>query len=250
MASPAPSLPDQDRWHKATRRLSLGVAFATVLMLLYNVLLFIPITGRLSDPITTKQLLLYIAYVLLAFLLAFVCIRNYMRGISRFATLFEQGGKRSLYLVRIGFVLSIAGIVLQLFVFGILPLENVANTLQLIIGNSVIIAACVVGIIGFLSLAASKGMTDLGRRGALHMSWISILLTLGAILLSYSLHASTVLKVCCVVVNVVGAVLFYRMWNNIIAYPEQSGDEPAAVEATEVEPQPQNDTPLEPDTTA
>ncbi|MCF0211781.1 MAG: hypothetical protein HUK17_02665, partial [Bacteroidales bacterium] len=77
------------RWEKNTRLMRLGVALATALMLLYNVLLFLP-TKRQNDG-QLSTLITFVVAILLVMVLVFLCIRNYSRGLSRFATLFERG---------------------------------------------------------------------------------------------------------------------------------------------------------------
>lgn len=209
------------RWTRSTRRLSVGVVFATVLMMLYSILLYIPIDGATAagSDISGRNLMLYIIYVVIGLALAYFCIQNYLRGLSRFATCFEGGGKRSLFLIRWGFLISIAGVILQLFVFFVI--KAVPSTwVRLLVGNVLLVAGAVVSIMGFLSLATSKGMTDSGRKGALHMSWTTIIILVGAVLLSYSLQKGTFLKVVDTLVNIAGAVLFFLQWKRIVAWPE------------------------------
>ena len=209
------------RWKRGTNKLKVGVSFATVLLMLYSVLLFLPINKGLDEVIATRTLLLYILYGIVALALAFLCAQNYLRGLSRFATLFEGGGKRSLFLVRWGFIISAAGVVLQMMVFFGLNMGASSITFgNLILGNALLLAGAVVGIVGFLSLATAKGMTDDGRKGALHMSWSTLVIFAGAVLLSYALYKGWALKVVCTLVNLTGACLFYKQWKRIIAWPE------------------------------
>ena len=214
------------RWTRATRRLSVGIAIATVLLLLYSILLFIPIdaASNVGADISGRNLLLYIIYVVVGLALAYLCIVNYLRGLSRFATCFEGGGKRSLFLIRWGFIISIAGVILQLFVFFVIKALP-STFIRLLVGNILLVAGAVIGIMGFLSLATSKGMTDQGRKGALHMSWTIIVILAGALLLSYALSQGSFLKIFCTIINVIGAVLFFRHWKQIIAWPETTTPE-------------------------
>lgn len=206
-------------WNNATKKMKLGVAFATMLLVLYNVLLFFPMRSLSENgTIKTDTLLYMVIFVIAALALTYFCIRNYTRGLSRMAVVFEGGGKRSLFLIRWGFLLTIAGVVLQLFVFFILrpDLESI-TFLRMIIGNILLVAGAVVGIVGFLSLATSKGMPDDSRRGALHMSWTTVVMFIGACLLSYANQAHVTLKIVAVIVNLFGTYFFYINWKRILS---------------------------------
>lgn len=226
-----------EHWNNSTRRLKVGVAFATILLLLYNVLLFLPIHKH--EETTSSTLLYFVIFSVGMLVLAFLCIRNYSRGLSRFSSIFNHGGKRSLFLIRWGFRLAIAGVVLQILVFMLLhPSKESITFLWLLIGNILLIASAVVSIVGFLSLATSKGMPDASRRGALHMSWTHIVMLIGAILLSYSLQAGMMLKIVTIAVNLCGAYLFFHHWKRILnpvdESDETSSDEPEVEPAQEI----------------
>ena len=211
------------RWEKNTRLMRLGVALATALMLLYNVLLFLP-TKRQNDG-QLSTLITFVVAILLVMVLVFLCIRNYSRGLSRFATLFERGGKRSLFLLRWAFYLTIAGVALQLLVFLLMvrSAEHV-TLLWIAIGNVLLIAATVVSIVGFLSLATSKGMPDDARRGAAHMAWVCPLLLVGACLLSFAVlpheKGGNMLKFAALVVNLIGTYFYFTNWRRLLNYQE------------------------------
>lgn len=212
-----------EHWNNSTRKLKVGVAFATILLMLYNVLLFLPIHKH--EETTSSTLLLFVLFCVGMLVLAFLCIRNYSRGLARFSNLFSHGGKRSLFLVRWGFWFAIAGVVLQLLVFMLLhPSKESITFLWLLIGNILLIASAVISIVGFLSLATSKGMPDTSRRGALHMSWTHIVMLLGAILLSYALQAGIVLKIVTVAVNLCGTYLFFHHWKRILNPADETAE--------------------------
>lgn len=207
-------------WNNATRRLTVGVAFATGLLLLYNVLLLIKMNpqegGEVSAAMTSSMAFKAIV-IIFALVLAFFCTKSYSRGLSRFATILSGGGKRSLYLIRWGFHLTVAGIILQLAMIAIMALKNVElSFLHLLISNALLVAATVVGSSGFLSLATSKGMPDEARRGALHMAWTNVVLLIGAFLLSYAVFSTAALRVATLIVNIFGACLFYINWRRIL----------------------------------
>ena len=222
------------QWSNATRKLKVGVAFATVLLLIYNIMMFLPVHSANSETgLTTSTLLLYVIYVLVALILAYFCMRNYMRGLSRFTVVFDNGGKRSLFIIRWGFLLTIAGVVLQLFVFFILhPRQEDITFLRMLIGNGLLVVATVLGIMGFLSLATCKGMPQDARRGALHMSWSTIVMLIGACLLSYALQGGTLLKVVTILVNIFGTYLFYHNWRRILSPADADEAETETEETT------------------
>lgn len=211
------------KWLRGTRKLTLGVAFSTALMVLYSVLLFVPLhTSGNNDPMTTRNLLLYMLYGVVAIAIAFLSVHNYLRGLARFTIVFGAGGRRSLALIRWGYVLTIAGVVLQMLVFFVFGAGSNSITFgRLILGNVVLVAAAATGIAGFLALATVKGMTDRGRKGALHMSWTTLVILAGAILLSFAIHKGLFLKILCTLINITGACLFYAQWKKILAWPEQ-----------------------------
>ena len=138
----------------------------------------------------------------------------------------------SLFMIRWSFLLTIAGIILQLFVFFILyPRQEDITSLRMLIGNSILVLATVLGIMGFLSLATCKGMPSDSRRGALHMSWSIIVMLCGACLLSYSLQGGVMLKVVTIFVNIFATYLFYHNWRRILSPADD--DEPSDEEGKE-----------------
>ena len=224
--TPQPS--EAVRWEKNTRLMRLGVVLATALLLLYNVLLFLPARWDNNEG-QLSSLVGFVVFFVLTLLLVFLCIRNYSRGLSRFATLFERGGKRSLFLLRWGFWLTIAGVALQLLIFFMIVRSAEHVTFWwIVIGNVLLIAATIVSIVGFLALATSKGMPDDARRGAAHMAWVSPLLLVGACLLSFAVlpheQGGTMLKGLALVVNLIGTYFYYTNWKRLLNYQEPEAE--------------------------
>lgn len=213
------------KWKNSTKKLTLGVSFATVLLLLYNVFLFVPpLRDRHGDG---SNMLLLLGFLLLVLALCYCCIVNYCRGLSRFAVNFEEGGKRALFMIRWAFLLTLAGVVMQLLIFRAFALSTLTFG-QIILGNVLWLAATVLGIVGFLSLATARGTTDEGRKGAAHMAWVLVVLFAGACLVSYVLQTKdgvgALLKVAAIAVNLFGACCFFKQWKRILTPPD---DEPA-----------------------
>lgn len=206
----------EERWDKNTRKLKLGVVLATIMLVLYNGLLFFrPETGN------TSQMIICVLFLVVAMALAFFCNTNYTRGISRFSNCFEKGAKRALHLVRWAFWLTGAGVVLQLIIayMFLKPTTEAVEFkfLWILIANSLLIVATVVSVMSFLSLSTSKGMPDRSRRGALHMSWTSLLLMAGAILLTIAINIdNTFVKIATIVVNFTGIYFYYKNWDRIL----------------------------------
>lgn len=215
------------KWKESAKRLTLGIGFAVPLMLMYNILLFLPESGwRQGAEAKSGDMLLTIGFIALVLVLAYFCIVNYTRGLGRFASNFEEGGKRSLWMVRWGFILTVAGIALQLFVFRLLNMK-VTGLGQLVLGNVALVAAAVLGIVGFASLATVKGMSDEGRKGAMHMTWVTIVLLIGACMESYVIQRHDVplswfWKAMALVANLVGAIAFFIQWKRILTAPAES----------------------------
>jgi hypothetical protein len=205
------------KWNNSTKKLTLGVSFATVLLFLYNVIIFLP--SKQDDSIENNNMLLIVGFLLVLLALCYFCIINYCRGLSRFAVNFENGGKRALWMIRWAFLLTLAGVVMQLLIFRVFAMDTVTFG-QLIIGNVLWLAATVMGIVGFLSLATAKGMTDDGRKGAVHMAGVLIVIFIGACLVSFVLQSDGIvkplLKMLTLVVNIIGTCLFFREWKRMI----------------------------------
>ena len=228
---------EEHRWKKGTRRLTVGVAFATVLLLLYNVLLFLPIQEQFELP--KGKLLLVVLYLLIAIALVFVCVQTYLRGLKRFALM--AGTKHSMAIVRWGFVATVAGAILQVLLMGLFNIKEFSN---LLISNSLLIVGCVIGIVGFASLATAKGMPDSARKGAINMTWTSIILLVGAVLLSYCVSLQPddkmALNIVCVLINVVGAYFFYTNWRKMLnPFRTESIDDDEEDEPVDTTPVPQ-----------
>ncbi|MDY5969628.1 MAG: hypothetical protein SPJ13_06415 [Bacteroidales bacterium] len=216
-----------EKWKDNTKRLTLGIGFAVPLMLMYNVLIFMPEGGwRHGAEAKSGDMLLTVGFIALVLSLSYICVVNYTRGLSRFAANFEEGGKRSLWMIRWGFILTAAGIALQLFVFRFFNMR-VAGFGQLILGNIVLIAAAALGIVGFASLATIKGLADEGRKGAINMTWTTLVLLTGACLESYVIQRHNVplawfWKALALAANIVGAFAFFLQWKHILAAPSEA----------------------------
>ena len=224
---------EQEQWNRNIKRLSLGIGFAIPLMLLYNVLLFIPAGGwRHGAAAKTGDMLLVIGIIVVTLALAYFCITNYTRGLKHFAANFGVGGKGALWTVRWGFVLAAVGMALQLLVFRFFNMR-VAGVGQLALGNVLLVAAAVLSIIGFASLATVSDMTEDGRKGALHMTWVTLVLLLGACVESYVIQRhevplSWLWKALALVANLGGTAAFYLQWKRILAFPAEDSEAPAA----------------------
>ncbi len=220
------------RWKNNTRWLTVGISITTVLLLLYNVLLFLP--PRDGRGLQGGSIGLVLALSLFVLLLCYFGIMNYCRGLKRFASNFEKGGNRALWMIRWSCLLAVAGVLIQLIVFRIIPLRELSVG-QIFIGNILWLAATVLGIIGFLGLATVRNMSHDGRKGAAHMAWVLILLFVGACMISYGLQQSegTALpfKLLTIAVNVVGTYFFFKEWKRIIAPPANNDEEQKAESA-------------------
>lgn len=223
---------NQEHWKLNTRKLKTGVLFSTVLLVLYNVLLFIPFHQDGNNTMDTMDLIMLVVFFILLLGLAFLCMQYYSRGIARFSNLFENGGKRSLFLVRWGFWLTIAGVVLQMLVFFMIhPSAETLPFLWLLIGNILLIAATVVSVAGFLSLSASKGMPHNSRRAALHQSWSCAILLIGACMLSYAiLQHGLAIKFATIIVNLVGTYFYFIHWRRLLNPNNEKEDKTDPIE--------------------
>lgn len=213
--------PEAKRWSKATSRLSMGIAFSSILLILYSGLLFFDYK---SNP------WLYVGFILLAIVLAFFCISNYLKGLSRFTSVFEEGGKRSLFILRWSFLAAVAGVVLQIFLIYKMPSHQVIPMQEVIsevpneptnwnliwAGNALYIVSAILAVIGFLSLSTCKGMHDDGRKGALNLAWVAVLLTLCAIFLSFALTSTTFVKIISTAVTLTATYFYYTNWKRVI----------------------------------
>lgn len=215
---------DLEFWKNATRKLKRGVLLATLLLVAYNLLLFLDIH---SDN-GIKGLGIIVCFFVTIILVAFFCLRNYRLGLARFSSLLNLGGRSAVRFIVWGFNCAVGGVILQLLVFLMLQKQLNDNIfLSLCIGNSLLIISTVIGSLGFLSLATSKGLPHDSRRGALHMSWTNIVLLIGAFLTSYCLSSnecSVMFKLFVVAINFVGTFLFYKNWN-LILNPKDENDE-------------------------
>lgn len=216
----------EEKWNKSTRVLALGVTFASILMLLYNVLLFLNFDQEYD--IETSALIGFVIFFIIVMALGFLCIRNYSRGLARFSNLFERGGKRALFILRWGFWLTIGGVILQFIVFfGIRPSAQSMTFLWIIIGNILLVVATVISSIGFISLSASKGMPDDARKGAAHMSWVCILLLIGACMLSYAVldGCGIFIKTLTLLINLTGVYFYYTNWKRLLSFKKEEKEE-------------------------
>ncbi len=216
-----PTSQEAKHWSKSTSRLSMGIAFASILLVLYSGLMFIDFK---STP------WLYVGYILLAIVLAFFCISNYLKGLSRFTAVFEAGGKRSLFILRWSFLAAVAGVILQIFLIykmpshEVLPMQEVVGEVPkapvnwnlIWAGNALYVVSAIIAVIGFLSLSTCKGIHDDGRKGALNLAWVSILLTLCAVFLSFALTSTTFVKVISTIVTLVATYFYYHNWKRVI----------------------------------
>ncbi len=220
------------RWKNSTRWLTVGISINTVLMLLYNIFLFLPPRG--DRGLQGGSIWLVLALSLFVLLLCYFGIMNYCRGLKRFAINFEKGGKRALWMIRWSCLLAVAGVLIQLIVFRIIPLRELTVG-QIILGNILWLTATVLGIIGFLSLATVRNMNHDGRKGAAHMAWVLIILFVGACMISYALQqseaSSLLFKLLTIAVNLVGTYFFFNEWKRIIAPPAESDVEPTTTSA-------------------
>lgn len=181
----------------------MGIAFASILLVLYSGMMFIDFK---STP------WLYVGYILLAIVLAFFCISNYLKGLSRFTAVFE------------------AGVILQIFLIykmpshEVLPMQEVVGEVPKVpvnwnliwAGNALYVVSAIIAVIGFLSLSTCKGIHDDGRKGALNLAWVSILLTLCAVFLSFALTSTTFVKVISTIVTLVATYFYYHNWKRVI----------------------------------
>ncbi len=224
------------RWKNSTRWLTVGISITTVLLLLYNTFLFLPF--RDSRGLQSGSIWLVLALSLFALLLCYFGIMNYCRGLKRFADNFEKGGRRALWMIRWSCLLAVAGVLIQLIVFRIIPLHDLTVG-QIILGNILWLTATVLGIVGFLSLATVRNMSLDGRKGAAHMAWVLILLFVGACLISYTLQQNEKtqpwVKPLAIAVNVVGTYFFFKEWKRIIAPPAENDERPTAEPAIATE---------------
>ena len=228
--APSSSAPATDEGlRRARRTLSVGVGILTVLLVVYS---FVPFLSRLVSPASLAGdlagLLYYVGYGLVALLLAFFGARSYVRGLTLLSDQHEGGARRALQVVRVGFLLWLAGVAVQLAVAVVLAgVHWQWAWLPLLLENGLLVVGAVVSMVGFLSLSASKGMSDERRQGALHQGWTSMLLLLAAVLLSVSMgSASVLLKWLSLVLHLVGAFLFFRCWKRLVA-PALTPEAPA-----------------------
>lgn len=212
-----------EKWKGSTRRLSIGISITTVLLLLYNIALFLPGHVVHNQDTETGQLVLVLGLAILILALVYFGIVNYTRGLSRFATNFGSSGKKALWMTRWSFILYLAGIILQAIVFRVVSVK-VDSLGQLLLGNILLLAADVLGIIGFLSLATAGNMTGEGRKGAVNMVWVIALLFVGSCLTGWVMQAhkpiSFIWKILGMVVNVIATVSFFKNWKRIITDPD------------------------------
>lgn len=212
-----------EKWKSSTKRLSIGISITTVLLLLYNIALFLPDNWTHKHGTDTGPLVLVLGLAILILALAYLAITNYTRGLSRFATNFDTGGKRALWMTRWSFILYLAGIVLQVIVFKVVAM-NVASLGQLLLGNILLLASDVLGVVGFLSLATVENMTSEGRKGAVNMVWAIVLLFVGSCLTSWVLQSHSPIRVIWkffgLIVNILAAVAFFKNWKRIITDPD------------------------------
>lgn len=201
-----------ERWSNATGRLSVGISFATMLLILYNVLLFLhPDSTRMGA---------FVIYFIVILICSYLCISNVLRGLSRLATCFEAGGQRSLFIIRGSFLLCVAGVALQLVVAysyqrGAL---DAVNWKPILLGSVLYMLSAIVAVVGFVALSSSHGMHSVGSRGALHLAWVSMLLACCSIVFGYALQTSMVVKIVSVVLNLVATYFFYINWRRILVW--------------------------------
>lgn len=229
-----PTLPvdRNEQWVKASRTLGVGVSFATMLLLLYNVFLFV-------NP-HDSNLWTFVVLMLIVLACGYFCINGFIRGLSRFSVLFEGGGKRSLFFVRWSFILTCAGVVLHLLLVYNNPHVELStvNWTTVLVGSLICAAATVMAVVGFLSLSTCKGMHDDARLGALHLAWVSVLLVICTMLFAVASQKDTlILKICSVALNLLAAYCFYHNWHRVLRAesqvpqkkdPEQTDDKPEA----------------------
>lgn len=228
---------DIEKWKSSTKRLSIGVSITTVLLLLYNIALFLPANIMQDNDTETSQLVLVLGVVTLILALTYFGIVNYTRGLSRFAANFNNSGKRGLWMIRWSFVLYLAGVVLQVIVFRVVSMT--VNSLgQLLLGNIMLLAADILGIAGFLSLATADNMTHDGRKGAVNMIWVIVLLFIGSCLAGWVLQAQDntrlIWKIMGLIINIIATAAFFKNWKCIITVPEAEQDVPQPLQQNEV----------------
>lgn len=215
------------KWKNSTKKLTLGVSFATVLLLLYNAAVLLPPISE--GGIQSGNMLFVLGFLIIIMALCYFSIVNYCRGLSRFAVNFEEGGKRALWMIRWSFILTLAGIVMQMFVFRVVAVDTLTFG-EILLGNVLWLIATVVGIVGFLSLATAQGMTHDGRKGAAHMAWVLVVIFVGACLVSLILQSQSavrvLLKVAAVAVNLFGTCFFYKEWKRILTPADGAAHDP------------------------
>ncbi len=211
------------RWKNSTRWLTVGISITTVLLLLYNTLLFLPPRG--DRGLQGGSMGLVLALSLFVLLLCYFGIMNYCRGLKRFATHFEKGGKRALWMIRWSCLLALAGVLVQLLMFRIVPFRALSVG-QIIVGNILWLAATVLGIVGFLGLATVRHLSHDGRKGAAHLVWVLLLLFIDACLVSYVLQqnegGTLPIKLLAIAVNVAATCFFFKQWKRILTPPAAS----------------------------
>lgn len=216
-----------ERWSNATGRLSVGISFATMLLILYNVLLFLhPDSTRMGA---------FVIYFIVVLICGYLCISNVLRGLSRLATCFEAGGQRSLFIIRGGFLLCVAGVALQLVVAysyqrGVL---DAVNWKPILLGSVLYMLSAIVAVVGFVALSTSHGMHPEGSRGALHLAWVSVFLACCSIVFGYALQTGMVVKIVSVVLNLVATYFFYINWRRILVWSALPGETVSADSLTD-----------------
>jgi len=212
---------DAEQTLKANRTLWNGAIFTFVLILLCAVLVFFFPKGNVELQSANIGLGSLLVYFLVMTFTTLGSVNTYQKGLTQFAARFEKDGSRALDLIRWGFMLAIMGVVFHCFIF-YLPIVDVETKRQfstLFLGNSIVLLAAIVSIVGFLMLATSKGIPDTSRKGCLLMLVSQGVLLLGMFIAPYATSGSKSLRILELVILLAGAVVFLVAWRRILKQP-------------------------------
>lgn len=206
---------DSKTWR--TSQLFWGVVSSCITMFLVCLLLYFPTySTQMEGNMNIRSLLLFFGYFVLMIALGFVSVWCFCGGIKKYANSFESGGRRSLTIVYWAYLVALAGLILHLLVYKMLPGIKDITFLHLLVGNSLLIVASVMMIVGFLSFATAKHLHQNSRKGAVNMLWVIIVLLVAAFLDPVALQGGLALKVFCTVVALFGIVSYYLVWKTIL----------------------------------
>lgn len=210
-------------WRPATRSLWNGAIFTSILILLCAVMIFFFPKGDLggfeSMNVGLGTLLVY--FLIMAFT-AMGAINTYQKGLTTFASLFAKDGARALDIIRWGFMCAFVGVLLHMFIFCLPIIDHETKQLAstLLVGNSILIIATLLGIVGFLMLGTAEGCPNPSRKGALLMIVAKLVLLGGAFLSPSAMRGETAIRLLELIILLIGSILFLVSWKKIIKVRE------------------------------